>query len=130
MTRLATATQDNERVQPFDAPAGPTASTSAMVAGMRLRRGSEHFFNCIWDSSERDAPCEECLHRHFVGGVEGDAVGAALFCRFVGQAQAGKTLEVGLFEVEMAQGGEIKGQVRGRALRDRPARRGWAGACR
>ncbi len=37
--------------------------------------------------------------------------------RLVGQAQAGKALKIRLFEVEMAQRGEVEGQIRDRALR-------------
>jgi len=39
-------------------------------------------------------------------------VGATLLRRFIGQAQAGEALEVGLFEVQMAKRGEVEGERR------------------
>ena len=62
---------------------------------------------------------EECLYRYLVGGVERDAVCAPLFRRFVGQAQARKTLKVRLFEVKMTQGRQIERKLRGRPFRVR-----------
>src|SRR3954466_12402571 len=79
---------------------------------MRLRRGREHSFNCIWDSGERDAMLEEGLDRHLVGRIECDAVSAPLFGCFVGQAQAGKALKIRLFEVQVAQGRKVEGEMR------------------
>src|SRR5258708_6468596 len=67
---------------------------------VRFRRGSEHSFNCIWDTSKRDAPVKERFHSHLVGSVEGDAVGPALFCGLEGQSQAREALEVRLLEVK------------------------------
>ena len=57
---------------------------------------------------------------------------AAGFGGFVGEAQAGEAGEVGLGEVELAQGGEVEGEVPfgRRRARGRRGRRGWAGACR
>jgi hypothetical protein len=79
---------------------------------------------------KRDAAVKKGLDSDLVGGVEGNAVRSALFRGLEGQPQAGKALEIRLLEVEMAQGGEIEGQSGRRAARGKPARRGWAGACR
>ena len=45
-----------------------------------------------------------------VGGVEGDAGVAAGGGGFVGEAEAGEAVEVGLGEVELAQRGEVEGE--------------------
>ena len=68
---------------------------------MRFRRGSEHFFNCIRDTSKWDAALEKRLHRHLVGRVQSDAVRSALFRRLERQPQAREALEVRLLKVQV-----------------------------
>ena len=85
--------------------------------GMGLRRGCEHLLNCTRDSHKGDTTFEECLYGHLVGGVQGNAVGSALFRGLKGQAQAGEALEIGRLEVQMAQGGQVEGERGGRPLR-------------
>src|SRR6266567_2825813 len=84
---------------------------------VRFRRGSEHSFNCIWDTSKWDAPVKERFDSHLVGGVERDAVGPTLFCSLERQAQAREALEVRFLEVEVAQRGQIKREAGSRPLR-------------
>ena len=69
---------------------------------MRFRRGSEHSFNCIRDSRERDAPREECLDRNFVRGVERNAMRASFFRSFIGQAKARKSVFLNVILVIMS----------------------------
>ena len=90
-----------------------------MVAGCASGRGCKHFFNCTRDSGKRNTTFEECLDRDFVRGIQGDAVRSAFFRGLKGQAQAGKALEVGLLEVQMAQRGQVEGERGGRPLRIR-----------
>src|SRR5579859_2105847 len=78
--------------------------------GVRLGGGRKHSLNCTCNAGKRDFAVKECCDGYLVGGVQRDAVGAALFGRFVGEAETGETLKIGLFEVEMAQGCHIEGQ--------------------
>ena len=78
------------------------ASTSSIVRGMP-RNGISSF--------------EEGGDGDLVGGVEGDAGGAAGFGGFVGEAEAGEAGEVGRGEVELAECGEVEGEVCGAATR-------------
>src|SRR5215472_16607891 len=84
---------------------------------VRFRGGCEHFPNCNRYPSEWDLAIEEGFDGDFIGSIEGNAVRASFFSRFKGEAQAGEALEVRLFEIEVAQGCEIEGEIRGGALR-------------
>ena len=46
---------------------------------VRFRGSGEHFFNCTRDAHKGDAAVEKGFYGDFVGGVEGDGVGAAFF---------------------------------------------------
>ncbi len=78
---------------------------------MRLRGGSEHLFNCTRDARKGNTPFKERLDGYFVGGIQGDAVGSALFRGLKGQAQAREALEIGLLEVQMPRAARSKVSV-------------------
>ncbi len=80
--------------------------------GRRLK----HSLYCTRDAQERYLSGEKCLDGDLVGGIEGDGVRAAFFRGFVGEAQAGKALEIRSFEGELAERGHVEGEVRGDAL--------------
>ncbi len=54
---------------------------------------------------------EESSYGDLVGGVEGDAGPASSFSGFVGEAEAGEAVEVGSGEVQLAERGEVEGEV-------------------
>src|ERR1700684_2029536 len=85
--------------------------------GVGFRRRGKHFANCIRDSGKRDTAVEEGLNGHFVGGIEGNAVGSAAGRSLKGKAKAGKAFEIGLLEVELTKGCKIEGERGGRPLR-------------
>ncbi len=80
-----------------------------------MREGvcGEHILDCTRDAEEGDATFEEGGDGDLVGGVERDAGGGAGFGGFVGEAEAGEAGEVGLREVELREGGEVEGELRG-----------------
>src|SRR5580698_11423339 len=85
--------------------------------GVGFRRRGKHFANCIRDSGKRDTAVEEGLDGHFVGGIEGDAVGSAAGRSLEGKAKTGKAIEIGLLEFKMAQRCEVECERGGRPLR-------------
>ena len=58
---------------------------------------------CTRDAKEGDTSFEEGGDGNLVGGVEGNAGFATGFGGFVGEAEAGKSGEVGLREVQLAE---------------------------
>ena len=84
---------------------------------MRLRRGCEHLFNCTRDSHEGNAPLQEGLDRHFVGGIQRNAMRSADLRRFKAQPQTGEALQIRLLEIQMRERRQIEGQGRSRPLR-------------
>ncbi len=71
---------------------------------------------CTRDAHKRDTTFEEGGDGDLVGCIEGDAGFTAGFGCFVGEAEAGEAGEIGHGEVELAEGGEVEGQVRCYAL--------------
>ena len=65
---------------------------------------------CTRDAHEGDTTFEEGGYGDLVGCVEGDGGLSAGFGGLVGEAEAGEAGEVGLGEVQLAQGGEVEGE--------------------
>src|ERR1700737_1528405 len=63
----------------------------------------QHLFYCTRDTEKGYFSGQKNLSCDLIGGVKGDAVGSALLCRFVGQAQAGEAGEVRGLEVEVGK---------------------------
>ena len=68
----------------------------------------EALFNCTRYAVKRDFSLQKRLESHFVRCIQGDAARSGLLGGLIGQAQAGKTLKVWLFKLQMAQCGEVK----------------------
>ena len=91
------------------------SSTSSIVRGMPLKgilRARKSF------------------HGDLVCGVEGDAVRSAGLRGLVCETQARESLKIRRLKVQVRERGQVEGQRRRPGAPDRPARRGWAGACR
>ena len=78
---------------------------------MALRRCLEHSFDCTRNAHERDASFEECSYSNLISGIQSNAVSAANFRRFVGQAKTWETLEIRLLKFEVPKLSHIKCQL-------------------
>ncbi len=87
-----------------------TVQRKYFLYGRRMRVGGclEYCFYCRRDAGKGNPSFEERLDGDFIGGVERDAGKRLRFGRFIGEAKAGKALEVGWLEVEVAEGGSYQ----------------------